>query len=415
MREFIEILEKNRMLERKSSEIDVMYGITEHLKNTEKSLFFENVKGYPGFSVVANLLSDRKRISLALGCAEDGILEKINNAIENLVRTKKSEACAENAPFLETEISLDDIPIPTYFRTDGGPYITSAVVIAKDPEYGHNVSFHRMMKKGKNLVIRIVNRHLWEFYERSGRSLDIAICIGAEPAVLLAGAINTKIGISELEIAGALKGAALDVVEINGIEVPAKCEIVIEARITEIMSDEGPFVDITRTPDFVRKQPVVEIKKIHTRKNTVFHALLPGGHEHGELWKASTEAVIYNAVNKVCACTDVFLSHGGCSRLHGIVKIKKKCQDDGMAAIKAAFGAHKSMKHVFIVDDDIDIRNPNDVEWAMATRFQAKNDIVAMHDVKGSTLDPSSNDGMMSKLGFDCTIKGDRKKFEKVF
>ena len=157
------------------------------------------------------------------------------------------------------------------------------------------------------------------------------------------------------------------------------------------------------------------VKKIHCRSDPIFHALLPGGYEHGAVWKISTEAAIYNVVSKVCDCRDAFLSFGGCSRLHGVVQIRKKKPDDGIKAIEAAFEAHKSMKHVFIVDEDINIQNPNDVEWALATRFQAKKDLVIEHDATGSSLDPSSDNGKTSKLGFDCTIKGDKKDFEKVF
>ena len=124
---------------------------------------------------------------------------------------------------------------------------------------------------------------------------------------------------------------------------------------------------------------------------------------------------MYNGIGKVCDCRDVFLSFGGCSRLHGIVKIGKKKHDDGKKAIEAAFEAHKSMKHVFIVDEDIDIQNPNEVEWALATRFQAKRDMVIKYDQKGSSLDPSSEDGITSKLGYDCTIKGKKEDFRKLF
>ena len=151
------------------------------------------------------------------------------------------------------------------------------------------------------------------------------------------------------------------------------------------------------------------------RKNPIFHALLPGGFEHGAIWKASTEAVIYKKVNEVCECRDVSLTFGGCSRLHGVVQIRKKGEDDGKKAIEAAFEAHKSMKHVFVVDDDIDIHDFGQVEWALATRFQAERDLTVRRNEKGSSLDPSSDDGVMSKVGFDCTIKGDKKKFVKVF
>ena len=124
---------------------------------------------------------------------------------------------------------------------------------------------------------------------------------------------------------------------------------------------------------------------------------------------------MYEKINKVCNCKDVVLTFGGCSRLNGVVKISKKNDNDGKKAIQEAFNAHKSMKHVMIVDEDIDIHDINQVEWSLATRFQAKEDLIIMHDQKGSSLDPSSNNSVTSKLGFDCTIKGDKNKFKKIF
>ena len=411
MRDFLEKLGKSRILKTVPGEVDPKFGLTDYLKNTEDAFLFRKLSGYKGVSIASNLITSRKRIAIALGCEEEQILPRINRAIE------KPRQCrlVWDAPFMQSSCSLDEIPIPTYFRTDGGPYLTSALVIARDCDYGQNVSFHRMMKRKDHLVIRMLPRHTWEFYNRAKKDLNIAICIGTNPAVLIAGAINTPIGVNELEIASALNSKPLDAYDLNGIQVPAESEIVIEATITPDLEDEGPFVDITRTMDYVRKQPVVRIRKIHCRKNPIFHALLPGGYEHGAIWKTSTEAAMYNAIGKCCDCRDVFLSFGGCSRLHGMVKIRKRHSDDARKAIDAAFMAHKSMKHVFIVDDDIDIRNPAEIEWAMATRFQAKTDMVVMHDQKGSSLDPSSKDGITSKLGFDCTIKGRKEDFRKLF
>ncbi len=411
MRNLIDKLKSAKMLKNVKECVSLEYEITDFLKDTEESFLFENIKGFGDFRVAANMITSRKHLAMALGCRENEITGKINKAMDSPCKVN----IVEGAPCMEVESSFDKIPIPTYFKTDGGPYITSGVVISKDPVHGQNMSFHRMMKRGDHLVIRLVQRHTWEYYKKSGKNLDVVICIGVEPAVLLAGAINTGVDVDELEIAGALKGKAIDVVKFGDMLVPANCEIVIKGRITPDLEDEGPFVDITRTLDFVRKQPKVAVEKVMHRKNPIFHALLPGGFEHGAIWKTSTEAVIYKKVNEVCECRDVSLTFGGCSRLHGVVSIKKKGRDDGKKAIEAAFEAHKSMKHVFVVDDDIDVHDFGQVEWALATRFQAGRDLVVRRNEKGSSLDPSSDDGVMSKLGFDCTIKGDKKKFEKVF
>lgn len=415
MRMFIEKLEKENLLKQINEPISVKYQITNYLKNTPQSYLFNNLKETtaPG-RIAANLITTRKHLALALDCKENELIKKISHAMNHLIKTKT----IKNAPCQEHETTLNSIPIPTYFKTDGGPYITSGVVVSSDPEYGPNLSFHRIMKREDHLVIRVVQRHTWDYYERANRNLKIAICIGVEPEVLIAGAISTEENVNELEIASALKGEPIEVIKCktSDLLVPANSEIIIEGTITKDFEDEGPFVDITLTPDTIRKQPKVTVHKITTRKNPIFHALLPGGYEHGTIWKTPTEAVIYKEVNKVCKCIDAYLTLGGCSRLHGVVQIIKNHPDDPKKAIDSAFKAHPSMKHVFIVDDDIDIQDPYSVEWAMATRFQAKTDLTIFPDSEGSSLDPSTQKtGKTTKLGFDLTIKGNKPDFKRVF
>ncbi|MDD3493608.1 MAG: UbiD family decarboxylase, partial [Candidatus Thermoplasmatota archaeon] len=148
-----------------------------------------------------------------------------------------------------------------------------------------------------------------------------------------------------------------------------------------------------------------------------FHALLPGGLEHKTLIGMPREPTIYGEVAKVCQVQDVYITPGGCSWLHGAVSIHKKHPDDGRKAIEAAFRGHRSMKHVFVVDEDIDIHDPAQIEWAMATRFQGDRDMIVVRD-KGSSLDPSSDleTRETTKIGFDLTIPADRdpRDFKKV-
>jgi UbiD family decarboxylase len=261
------------------------------------------------------------------------------------------------------------------------------------------------------MVLRILERHFDTFIKRGLN--DFAFVIGNPVSVMVAGAISSGIGESELAIANAL--TPTPVVELSGHTVP-KAEIVIICELTGEMHDEGPFLDLTETVDIVRSQRVCRIKKIFIRKNPIFHALLPGGLEHKNLMGMPREPTIFHEVGKVCEVKDVLVTPGGCSWLHGVISIHKKTADDGIKAAEAAFKGHKSMKHVFVVDDDIDIHNPNEIEWAMATRFQGDRGIV-MKKEKGSSLDPSSDmvTGMTTKMGFDCTIpfSGGAKNFRR--
>jgi UbiD family decarboxylase len=204
------------------------------------------------------------------------------------------------------------------------------------------------------------------------------------------------------------------------LEVPAEAEIVLEGRITRRRFAEGPFMDLTETMDIIRDQPVIEIDLITHRRNPIFHALLPGGLEHKMLMGMPREPTIYAEVNKVAQCSGAAITPGGASWLHAVVQIDKQGPDDGRLAIEAAFRGHGSLKHVWVVDGDVDIFNPLEVEWAMATRFQASKDLVVLKDQPGSSLDPSGTHvpGQKSKtdkLGFDCTIPwgGALEKFAK--
>jgi UbiD family decarboxylase len=224
--------------------------------------------------------------------------------------------------------------------------------------------------------------------------------------------VSAGIDVSEIAIANALNKTQM--VELGGHRVP-QAEIVMIAEMTGEMHSEGPFLDLTETPDIVRDQKVARVKHVFVRSGAMYHALLPGGLEHKVLMGMPREPTIFREVSKVCECKDVYITPGGCSWLHGAVSIKKKNPDDGRKAIEAAFKGHKSMKHVFVVDDDIDIHDPHDLEWAMATRFQGDRDMIIKQE-KGSSLDPSSDlaTKMTTKIGFDLTIPpGEPDSFKK--
>ncbi len=362
------------------------------------------IKELPGTRVAANVFCTRELICGYFGIKRNELVPKLIDAIQNPTAPKK----AHNAPVLEVtekEVDLSKLPIPFHAPKDGGEYLSSAVVIANDKEFGRNCSFHRMMVIGKDKVsMRILHRHLDEYIKRAGGDLPVAVVVGVSANVLLAGATSIEIGKDELQIANSLM--PLNTVKLgNGIEVPADAEYSFEGIITNEQADEGPFVDLTGTYDIKRKQRVMKITKVHHRKNPIWHLLVPGGLEHKMLMGMPREPTIYREVNKVAKCTGVNITSGGCSWLHAVVGIKKQKQDDGKKAIEAAFAGHKSLKRVIVVDNDIDIYDPDSVEWALATRFQADKCMVLKKGVKGSSLDPSADPHTYktTKLGLDAT------------
>ncbi|WP_297535869.1 UbiD family decarboxylase [Thermococcus sp.] len=390
------------------------------LKYRDRPVLFESVDGW---KVAGNIWSTRERIAKFLNTDKSGLIHLIAGAMENPVPCKT----VETAPFLENstnDFSLLELPVPKYYPKDGGPYFTSAMVIAKDDNGFVNMSFHRMMVRDeKTAAIRLVPRHLyamWKDRAEHGEELDVRIVVGNPIHLLLAGATSTAYGISELEIASKLSelafGKPVEVIELGGIPVPVESEFVFEAKITPELVDEGPFVDITGTYDYVRKQPLVVFERMYHVDEPIFHALLPGGYEHFMLMGLPKEPQIYASVKRVVPKVHgVRLTEGGAMWLHAVVSITKQHDGDGKNAILAAFAGHPSLKHVVVVDEDIDIYDDRDVEWAVATRFQADRDLVIIPNARGSSLDPSAEKSLTAKWGIDATKPLDRKEeFERA-
>ncbi|MHA1974360.1 MAG: UbiD family decarboxylase [Candidatus Hodarchaeales archaeon] len=404
-------------------EVDVEIETATVLKSAEPTpVLFNSIKGFSDFRVAGNICCTKQAVADYLGVTNQELIPRLIEAIEN-----PSEPEVINDPICQevviTAVDLNKLPILRYYKDDGGRYISSAVVITKDPEYGQNLDFHRAMQLGNSknrMSTRIIKgRDFYKFLERN-EEVEVAYCIGNSPNVLVAAATSVKTGLDELEIANSLSELTVAKAKIVDLLIPSNCEIVLEGRVfLNDREEEGPFIDLTETYDVVREEPVFEVKKITHRKNPIFQVLLPGGAEHKVLMGMPREPTIFREVNKSgVKCIDVNLSPGGSSWLHAVVKIDKKNDKDGIRAIEATFSAHKSCKHVFIVDNDINIYDPSEVEWALATRFQADQDLVNKGREPGSSLDPSAEaiSKLTNKIGFDLTIplSKAKKNFEKV-
>jgi UbiD family decarboxylase len=421
-RDFIKQLEQEGKLTRIKKEVSTdleLAGIIEAMG--EKPCYFDNVKE-SNLPVVAGLVSSKALVAKALNIDIKQILPKLSRAIEN-PQTPEIVKTGECQEVVEKNVDLNTLPIMRYTEQDGGKYIPSAISIIKDPELGRNTCFHRLMLIGKNkFVARIVeNRGTDTALKKAGGELDIAMCIGNSTAVLLAASTSLPMGVDELGMANVLEKTELVKCKTIDVEVPKDCEIVLEGRITKEQVSEGPFLDLTGIVDRVRQQPVIEVKCITHRKNPIYQTILAGRNEHKVLMGMPKEPTIFNEVNKVCDCKDVYITTGGCSWLHAVVQIAKQNPDDGKKAIQAAFEGHKSLKHCVVVDDDVDIYDSDDVEWALATRFQADKAAVIMPNMPGSSLDPSGDltEGKKArtcKMGLDATIplRGTGKGFKKA-
>lgn len=393
-------------------------------KNHE-AIIFNNITECPNHRASLNILT-RERICETLGISPGELIDILSWAMKNPSEPKLIEK--ELSPAMENtqrELDLNKIPIPWHYKEDGGRYQSASIIVA---EYDNqrNISFHRqLLRDNTSTVSRFVPRHLRSMTDKAWQDkeeIPIAVVNGADPLVLLSGAMSFSEPLDEMSVAASLHeklyGRPLEVIRLdNGIIVPSESEYVMEASITMETDDEGPYVDITGTVDDIRQEPVIRYSAVHHRNSPVFHAIIPAQKEHYTLMGMPRAPTIKTAVSEVVECTDVYLTEGGCGWLSSVVQIVPKTKEDGIKAIHAALDGHKSMKQVIVVDKDIDVSNSSRVEWALMTRWQPDKDTIILSNQKGSSLDPSrSVSGETSKIGMDATIDPsmDRSPYESV-
>lgn len=392
--------------------VDPVYKASSILKSTEESDYIPSftIKG-SSTSSVGNLVSTRKRLLESLRVEDEKeAYEKILDAMEN---PGSLLWIGDPGGYKPADNGFKSLPFAKFYESDGGLYLTAAFIIACW-KGTCNASIHRMMYVDeKRTAVRIVPRHLYRLYSdavKEAGKLPVTVVLGVHPAVLLAVSTSPSLGKFELEVASKLIGG-LEVFPspLHGNPVPVGAGAIVEGYLTGERIEEGPFADILLLYDRVRREPVLYAEKVFLSDNYT-HVILPGGREHVHLMGFPREAQIWASVSRVVPRVyKVRLTAGGGGWLHAIISIEKNHEGDAKNAIMAAFAGHPSLKHVVVVDGDIDPDDPNMVEWAIATRFQADKDLVVIKNARGSTLDPSGNNGFTSKMGIDATIprKGD--------
>ncbi len=412
LRNYISQIKKSKELKTIKTKVSTKFeiaGITAKVDGSH-AVLFENIKD-SNFSLVANLVGTRKRFALAVGGSENNIHEKVISAIKKAKKPK----IISSGKFMENKSkNLFSLPIVTHFAKESGPFITSSIVYAKNPETGkQNSSFHRFMPIDKtHFSIRMVEgRHLHRCFidaKEHGEDLKIAITVGVHPAVSIAGAYQAEWGKDEIDIANSLLGGKLTLAKLpfTGLNVPSGAEIVMEGKILRDKTHREWMVEMLQTYDHKRFQPVFELENLYFRNNPIFHDVLSGYSEHRLLMGMPIESKLNGELKKTFPQTlQVSMTNGGCNWLHAVVQIKKKNESDPKKIIKKTFDSHRSLKQVTVVDEDIDPNSAESVEYAMATRFQADKDIIILKNVRGSSLDPSSNQQKLrtAKMGIDAT------------
>jgi len=409
MREFLKEMEAKGLVEEVPQRVSAEYEAAKIAVGDDRILRFRDLDGK---EAVMNLTANRRTLSHALRIPEEEIVPRLAAAcfsgevkIGGKVRTE------------EPDLSL--LPVMKFYPGDAGRYITAGIVFARIDGV-ENASIHRMLVLGeKRVAARIVEgRHTHEMLVAAldrGEKLPIAVAIGVHPAVTFASCTRVPPGM-ELPFAAELMGGDVRVSRCgNGVLVP-EAEIILEGFIGGERAREGPFVDITGTYDEVRQEPVIEFTGMQAKEDFIYASILPGGDEHKMLMGVPYEPIIYRAVSAVTRVRNVHLTRGGCGYLHAVIQIRKATQGDGKNAILAAFAAHTSLKHVVVVDEDIDPFDMHDVEYAVATRVRGDRDVLAITGARGSSLDPCQlDDGTNVKVGLDATmVMGEEERFRRA-
>ena len=409
--------------------IDIRH-IATLVDQAKTALYFHNVIGYD-MPVVSGIIRSRERAIMSMGCETYGeIEERLKQALDHPIPPKmvKSSPTRE-VTLIGDDVDLYKLPIPMCSVYDGGPVITAGIVIARDPELGMNSGIYRFLVKEKALtgIDLVTPNNMRLFADRAfkaGKPLPISISIGNHPFEIMGSGYRAPLGVDEMAIAGGMRGEPVELAPCQTIDMPyiADSEIVLEAEIlpTGWTWPEGRFGEFTRLMGGLHWNPLVRIKAISRRKDAVYYAL----HMPWEnTWLAAPTR--YTAIRQALRTAgvqvkDINVTLGGCAFWHAVISIKKQA-GEGKNALLAALSV-MDLKHVVVVDDDIDIFDPTDVEWAIATRVQGDRDIMVVTEARGKPLDPSlapRPPGVVpttAKVGIDATISEGipRERFERI-
>ena len=424
-RSFLNVLEKENDLIRINKTVSTKFEIAALVSKLERkqAALFENVEDSRIY-VASNVLGTRKRFALAIGAIDENSIH--THIIQSIAKASPPRKVSSDAPFYEnSSTDLKDLPVITHFEKDAGAFITSSIVFAKEQEKDNqNSSTHRLLLLDKkHMAIRMVEgRHLhkcYSFAKEHGEDLKVAIVVGVHPAVSIAAAYQAAYGIDEMLIANSLlrNDLTLSISNFSGLYVPTHSEIVLEGKILKDRTEEEWMVEMLRTYDFKRKQPVFELDRIRYRNDAIFYDILPGYAEHRLLMGLPVESKMFEVIKNVVPSTKtVHLTDGGSNWLDAVIQIKKRLEGEPKNALLAAFVAHPSLKMAIVVDDDIDPTSPVSVEYAMSTRCQADKGLLIITNAKGSSLDPSSDQEnlLTTKVGIDATatLIKPRERFE---
>ena len=432
LREAIDNLRERNLIEIVEDPVSVEYEAASYLikYDGKKALLFKKPVLTDGresiFRIFGGFATSRDVLAASMGLKSVNELKKrIRESLRGL-----GKGLVESPPeWRRAKLSLRDLPILKHYTGEPGPYMTASIVIFRD-EGKFSSSYHRMLPISENkLVLRAVEgrklSRTIEKFSKHGRDLEVAVSIGNPVEVLVASAVPAE-DRDKLSLASGISGESLEISKCEDLDAwaPSKAELVICGRIKPgELAPEGPFYEILGK-DIVRMQPVLTVDSIYIREDPIYQALLPAGMEHQLLMGLPVEPLIEERVSEVAEVVDVAMTPAGAGWVEAAISIRKTHDDQPVLAGLMAISAHKSLKRVIIVDDDVDVTNYIELMRAVVQRAHIPDDYKIISGVRGSSLDHSNLrevylDGErrilrlpQGKMIIDATVKGPRELTE---
>ena len=376
-------------------------------------LLFERVAGHE-LRLAANLFGAREVLAAGIGATPDTLVDVLGVKLDALIPAQVVATGPVQEIVWEGDAAdLTKLPIPRHFTQDASPYITAGMVAARDPDTGiGNLAYVRLQVKGSQRLGASVHsrQHTWDYHRRAElavKDLEVAVVIGAHPAVMLAGAAKLGIDQDEYDLAGALLGQSLRVCRCRTVDVmvPADAEIVIEGRLLAgVHETEGPFGEYTGYVTGRSTHNVLEVTAITMRRDAIFVDIVPGNStEHLSLGRVCKEAWVHKRMREALPFFVDFHYPSSGTHFHCYVRIDKSAEGQAQQAAQLLVGLDHYVKLVIVVDKDIAPADEDAVMWALATRMQADRDTTVLSHCMCNRLDPSSDDGLGAKLLIDAT------------
>jgi UbiD family decarboxylase len=420
LRRFVETLVEAGECETRDHPADLI-DLGAVLDGNAKAVWFR-AAGPEHAEVVGNVMGSRRRLALALGVSEKDFPERLRAGIDNPiapVEVPSSEAPVQEEVLTGDDADLSTLPVHLQHALDGAPYVSSGIDFARDPATGlTNIGCRRIMLRGRKSAGVDLNapsdlRAIYQKAVAKGEKLPVAFAVGNHPADFLA-ALAVTPPLDEIHVMGGVRGAAVPIVKCRTIDayVPADAELVLEGYLDPrgLVEPEGPYGEYIGYYGVLKRNPVFHLTAITRRHDALFQTVTIGGSRIGrtdtaQLGAAKTEAAVWSALRQAIREPVAVCCTGSSGGMYNVrASLKQRYPGEARNAIAAVFCSTADVKHVIVVDEDIDVFSDEEIDWAMATRFQADRDLVVASGFRAVPLDPSlAGSRTGAKAGFDCT------------